>query len=633
MKFGCIFFTLFYFALLGQISSFTVSVLYPNFINDWGWTYRQEISRSNANAMLFKQGYDIDFVLYSNISYGAATQLVIDIADKTDIFLLTSAGYYEEAISVIGDMYPTKPVISLTGKQIASSVNLFPRSYQGYYLAGIYCGSITKTNNIGHFGINPIQSTVSEVNAFYIGAKRVNKDITVKYGFMDDFYSPQLERNAGKQILDSWNIDCGISQSYDVNRIWADNNVTVVGIISDMRYLIGENVHFSILYDWTQLYYKFILDAVNGNFTGGQFIYSGIGDVIQISHFSTIADIATKNKLVQEATNLTSIFCPPFYDHCLSDYEIVFMSEFLEGPVNQNNFTLSYFLVDLFVDYSSPSGIVIITLAVLGILVSTVSITLTSVNIETKTIHGASPLFCYLVISGCVLGFVSTFFWLGEPTVVMCQLRIWIGSLAYSLALGALVMKNLRIMILYTKQSLKKIKVDNKDLFLKAVVPLILMEFIFLSLWTSLDIYEPKLIKQGPFLTENERYLVCGSNSDWGFSVFLALKAVLFVIGVIVSYKVRKIEMKDYNESNTIGLTIYNTALIFVVAVIVLITVPFDVTSNITVIAIAIIIVCLGIDLLLFVPKFLRIYKQHDKSTESRTNNFRTSEANTSNKA
>jgi len=597
-----------------------VSVFYPNFINDWAWTYRHENSRSNAADKLFAQGYNIEFTLYSNTSYEAATNLALqDAAAGVDLIILTSAGYYEDTIISLYNNYPTLPVISLTNEHTPNSVNLFPRSYQGYYLAGMYCASITKTGNIGHLGINPILPTVSEVNAFTIGALSVNNSVQVKYGFMDSFYDPLLERNAARKILSEWNIDCGISQSFDANKIWNDAGITVIGYISDMRYLVGENIHFSIMYDWSDVYYDLLLSLVSGNFTGGSFIYQGLGEMMRISSFSPVVDFQLRrhimNVISKDLDN--SIFCPPYYDHCLSDYEIIFMNDILSQAINPSNFTNSDFDIDIVVNYNSASGIIILTLMSLGLAICITLIVMVWINRNTKTIHGASPLFCYLVLVGCGLGLISTSFWLGPPTDETCQIQIWLGSLAYSLSMGSLVIKNLRIMILHNESSIRIIRIDNSMLILKGILPLVLLEFCYLTVWTIVDIYSRTIITNGPLLLENERYITCSSVDNWGFSIFLSLKAILLILGVIVSYKVRKIKLQDYNESNVIGLIIYNITFIFIVATVILLTVPFTVIVNTVIINVAIIIICYTIMLVLFVPKFIRIYKREDKSSES----------------
>lgn len=598
----------------------TVSVFYPNFINDWGWTYRHEISRSNAADKLFDLGHKIDFVLHSNTSYSEATTIALEeAATGVDLIILSSAIYYEETIVELHNNYPNLPVISLTGVQTPSSVNLFPRSYQGYYLAGVYCAKITKTNNIAHFGINPILPTVNEVNAFTIGALSVNPEIQVKYGFMDNFYDPLLERNAARKIVNEWNIDCAISQSFDANTIWNNAGVTVIGYISDMRYLVGENVHFSVMYDWTDSYFSLLIDAITKNFTGGRLIYEGLGKMMKLSSFSPLVSSNLRSLVSNlSSSNLdNSIFCPPYYDRCLSDYEIIFMKNILPQAINPSNFTSSDFYIDISVNYESASGIVILTLTSLGLAICIGFIVLVCINRNTKTIYAASPIFCYFVLIGCACGLISNIFWLGLLSTVSCQFQIWLGSTAYSLALGSLVVKNFRIMILHSELSLRMIRISNSDLLLKGILPLLLLEFLYLSIWTGLDIYFPRIITDSPLLVENERFIICASLEDWGFSIFLSLKALLLVAGVVISYRVRKIKLSDYNESNVIGLIIYNITLIFVIAVVILLVVPFSVTIVTTVINIAIIIICYTIMFVLFLPKFIRIYKRGDKSSES----------------
>jgi basic membrane protein A and related proteins len=599
-------------------STFRISVMYANGIGDFGWTYAHELARSYAETRLLADGYQVRFSIHPYVTYENATALALaQIADDgVDMFVLTSAGYYEETIHRIYEAAPHIPVLSLSTERTASSVNLFPRSYQAYYLAGYYCGLTTVTGNIGHLGIVPIQVSASEVNAFFIGAKTANPNVNVKYGFMDVFFDPVLERVAATHIADNWDIDCAVSQSLDANNVWASRNIVVVGHTSDMRYQVGENVHFSTLYQWNSEYYTHIRNAILGNFTGGAFVYKGIGDMLTLSQFSTLVSPERRTELVQVASNVTNLpmFCPPFYDRCLNDFEISMMAQVLPSVSNPRNFSMTDFVTSYVVEFHSTSGIIISLLASIGIGLAITLAVLTAIHSEKKVIIAASPLFCYMVIAGCILAFSSTFFWMGVPTALSCQLQLWIVSLGYSFAFGSLMIKNARISYLFNKAGLTIVKLDNKDLLLRGWLPVVFVELACLTLWVSLDAYLPVTIADSPYLASTEQYLTCASQQVWGVAVFLSLKATLLIIGLVISHKIRKVKSKIHNEANAIRLTIYNSVLLFALALFVLLTVPTNVTIGVTIICIAIILIAYGMLLILFAPKFVRIYKHGDIS-------------------
>lgn len=598
-------------------SAFRISVMYANGIGDFGWTYAHELARSYAETRLLADGYQVRFSIHPYVTYENATALALaQIADGVDMFVLTSAGYYEETIHRIYEAAPHIPVLSLSGERTASSVNLFPRSYQAYYLAGYYCGLTTVTGNVGHLGIVPIQVSASEVNAFFIGAKTSNPNANVKYGFMDVFFDPVLERVAATHIADNWDIDCAISQSLDANTVWASRDIAVVGHTSDMRYQVGENVHFSTLYQWNNQYYTHIRNAIVGNFTGGTFVYQGFGDMLVLSQSSTLVSSERRIELNQVVSNINniSIFCPPFYDRCLNDYEIATLAQVLPSVINPRNFSMVDFVTSYVVDFHSTSGIIISLLASVGIGLAITFAVLTAIHSTKRVIIAASPLFCYIVIAGCILAFVSTFFWMGIPTAWSCQLQLWTVSLGYSFAFGSLMIKNARISYLFNKAGLAIVKLDNKDLLLRGWLPVVFVELACLTLWVSLDPYLPVIITDSPYLMSTEQYLTCASKQVWGVAVFLSLKAALLIIGLVISHKIRKVKSKIHNEANSIRLTIYNSVLLFALALFVLLTVPTNVTIGVTIICIAIILTAYGMLLILFAPKFVRIYKRGDIS-------------------
>lgn len=593
----------------------TVVTFYANGIDDFGWTYAHELARASAEQKLFEEGYTVKFINYQYIVDDNATKIALEYAsNNVTMLIFTSAGYYESAINAVFKLYPSIPILSLTASRTSSSVNLFPKSYQGYYLAGLYCGSITTTNVVGHLGINPIAVTASEVNAFYIGAKTSNPGVQVKFGFMDVYYDPFLERYSADYMLKNWEIDCAISQSFEANAAW--NNITVIGQISDMRYVVGEHVAFSSLYRWDKYYYQYILEALEGNFTGGKFIYEGLGDMIELSHFSTLAEPAARLQIQKSIlqNKVDSVFCPPYYDKCLAPFEIATMSQFLPGAINPRNFTRNEFIETITVSYDDYVGIILTVLSSIGILASIVLIILVYINRNTKTIIASSPLFCYFVIIGAAIAFASIFLWMDSTVLIKCQLRIWLVSLAYSFSFGSLMIKNIRIMYLFYKTGAAIVRVTNVDLIIKGTLPLLMLEFSYLIIWVSVDLYQPVIVTESPLLQPNEQYIMCQSTSLWGSSIFLALKGLLLIAGVVIGYRVRKIKSIEHRETNAIALTIYNSVLIFVIAIIVLITVPLNIVTETLVICLAIILIGYCILLFVFVPKFLRIYKQNDTS-------------------
>ena len=77
-----------------------------------------------------------------------------------------------------------------------------PQQYHAYYLAGILAGYMSKTEKIGIMNGFPIPDTISAMNAYCIGARKVNDKIRcytiTLYSWVDD----RKHIQASHQLLD-----------------------------------------------------------------------------------------------------------------------------------------------------------------------------------------------------------------------------------------------------------------------------------------------------------------------------------------------------------------------------------------------------------------------------------------------
>ncbi len=77
-----------------------------------------------------------------------AERVIRDYAQKGyNVIVATSFGYMDSVMNVAKD-YPDVTFLHATGYQTADNVGIYDgRGYQGWYLAGIVAGKMTKTNS------------------------------------------------------------------------------------------------------------------------------------------------------------------------------------------------------------------------------------------------------------------------------------------------------------------------------------------------------------------------------------------------------------------------------------------------------------------------------------------------------
>jgi len=161
---------------------------------------------------------------------------------------------------------------------------------------------------------------------------------------------------------------------------------------------------------------------------------------------------------------------------------------------------------------------------------------------------------------------------------------------------------------------MKVYRITNLDLFVKGILPCLVVEVIVLILWTVIDPFIPVIVTESIFLLPTQQYLTCRSTSPWPVIVFLGLKGVYLIFGIIISYKIRGIKAVDYNESTAVGMSIYTATLVAVIAVVLNLVIAYNTFIEVGIQALAIFVTATFVLIWLFVPKFHRIFAYHDES-------------------
>lgn len=168
-----------------------VALLTPGPVNDAGW-----------NAMAFAGLEGIE----KNLGAEVSNQVATDAAIRDAIRSYAQSGYHlvighgfeynEPANEVAGD-FPSTYFVSSSGGKISGNAGAF-RFYleQGFYLAGMLAGSMTKTNTVAMVGGPEVESIKSTFRAFAEGARSVNPSVVV----IEKFTGKENDVAAAKQL-------------------------------------------------------------------------------------------------------------------------------------------------------------------------------------------------------------------------------------------------------------------------------------------------------------------------------------------------------------------------------------------------------------------------------------------------
>ena len=226
-----------------------VAMLHLATIDDGGWSEALDRARVRTEEALGLK------IAYSEKvpEDGAIVLQLVDryVREGYNIIVGTSWGY-GEALLRAARKYPHVAFLNCAGATAASNLESFyARTYQGWYLAGIVAGHLTRTEKIGAIGGYRMGPVTWDLNAFLRGAQSVNPAVEMIGVYTDTWYDPRRETRAAESLL---------AQGVDVlgsnlsapgpHRAFQDRGKWSVGFQIDMSGAAPRAVATSMVYKW-----------------------------------------------------------------------------------------------------------------------------------------------------------------------------------------------------------------------------------------------------------------------------------------------------------------------------------------------------------------------------------------------
>ncbi|NWH69750.1 GPC6A protein, partial [Piaya cayana] len=272
------------------------------------------------------------------------------------------------------------------------------------------------------------------------------------------------------------------------------------------------------------------------------------------------------------------------------------------APVNS---TTCYRKTIHFLAWTDWFAIFLLLLSAFGVvLVLSIGVVFTK-NLNTPVVKASGGLtVCYIILFSHLLIFLSTIFFIDEPTEFKCKTRQTLFGISFSLCVSCILIKSLKILLAFSFDP----KLQN---FLRCIYKPIPIVVICTGIQVVICIFW--LIFRAPFVKQNFSIpraiiLECNEGSIVAFGIMLGYIAALAFICFIFAFKGRKLP-ENYNEAKfiTFGMLIYFIAWIVFIPV-------YATTFGIYLPAVEIIVVLIsnyGILCCTFLPKcYIIIYKQ-----------------------
>ena len=153
-----------------------------------------------------------------------------------------------------------------TGYQTADNVGIYDgRGYQGWYLAGIVAGKMTKTNSLGYVAPYPIPEVIRNMNAFALGARSVNPEATVTPIWINAWFDVQKERDAAQALLDTGaDVIARESDSVEPDKLAEQEGVYAIGYNAVSADVAPNAVLTAPIWDWSVYYTQAMKEIAAG---------------------------------------------------------------------------------------------------------------------------------------------------------------------------------------------------------------------------------------------------------------------------------------------------------------------------------------------------------------------------------
>ncbi|MBP7565125.1 MAG: BMP family ABC transporter substrate-binding protein [Burkholderiaceae bacterium] len=177
-----------------------IAMLYYGPKNDGGWTQAFDEARVKIEAAL---GQKVQFV--ENV--GEDASVIKPAAERfisrgANIVIGTAFGQ-SDSFKDLAAKHPKVAFLNASGTTNGPNLESFyGRTYESQYLCGMAAGAASKSGKLGFVAANPFGVVNWTVNAFALGAQKINPAATVNVIYTGTWNDPVKERAAASALID-----------------------------------------------------------------------------------------------------------------------------------------------------------------------------------------------------------------------------------------------------------------------------------------------------------------------------------------------------------------------------------------------------------------------------------------------
>jgi basic membrane lipoprotein Med (substrate-binding protein (PBP1-ABC) superfamily) len=271
-----------------------IAFIFYGTTSDGGWADSQ-----NAARMALIKTYHTKIPYVENVPEETAkVEQAVDLFINHGDNIIVAGSYgYSDGLDAEAKAHPNVAFVNMGG--ISSEPNLesfYGKTYEGWYLAGMAAGYVTKTKTLGMLLGFPIPDVLWDINAFALGAQAVNPGVTVKVAFMNAWTDPVKEAQISAAMIAQGADVIGTDMDTDSALLVAEKaGKYSVGYQIDMSKSVPNGILTSVEFHWDKRLVPLVAQVEAGKWTSaGTPLYGMKEGVIQDAPFEHVpaADVA-----------------------------------------------------------------------------------------------------------------------------------------------------------------------------------------------------------------------------------------------------------------------------------------------------------------------------------------------------
>ncbi len=176
-----------------------VGFVYVGPVGDFGYSYQHDQGRQALQKAL---GDKVETTFLENVPETDSERAFEQLARSGHKLIFgTSFGFMDPMLKV-AKRFPKVTFEHATGyKQAPNLATYSARFYEGRYIMGEIAAKTSKNHTVGYIASFPIPEVVSGIDAFMLGAQKIDPDFKIKIVWVNSWFDPGKEADAAKALI------------------------------------------------------------------------------------------------------------------------------------------------------------------------------------------------------------------------------------------------------------------------------------------------------------------------------------------------------------------------------------------------------------------------------------------------